>query len=42
MSHRQEEPTMMLIEHFNWFDVVIVCAVAAVILFGLAGHGAAR
>ena len=27
--------TMMLIEHFSWFDGVILCAVAAVILLGL-------
>jgi hypothetical protein len=26
---------MMLIEHFNWFDGFILCAVAGVILLGL-------
>jgi hypothetical protein len=35
MNHRQEESTMMLIEHFSWFDGVIVCLVAAVVILGL-------
>jgi hypothetical protein len=33
---------MMLIDHFSWFDAVILCAVAAVILMGFAGHNTVR
>ena len=29
---------MMLIEHFSWFDGVIVCLVAGVILLGIFTH----
>jgi hypothetical protein len=33
---------MMLIEHLSWFDGVIACAVAGVILLGLFTHDTAH
>ena len=41
-THRVEEKPMTLIEHFSWFDAVILCAVAVVILLGMTGHDTAR
>jgi hypothetical protein len=42
MCHRKEEKTMMLFEHFSWFDGFILAAVAGVILLGLFTHDTAR